>query len=177
MNRAVRRFRTLPIRSRLALLVAAAVAFGVAAVSVTCWFIVQGKLYDEIDTNLKAQKGPVSYGSVKRAGYNCGRDPKSSDESLHGRSEYYTQVVKADGTVCAFDGSAGTVKVTSSDMAMVKNPSWAGGAPRTGTDSEGNPVRVLIMPLIVTDGPVPVPTPVDNTAVVVAAPWRAPSPP
>ena len=46
MRRVVRRYRSLPIRSRLALLVAAAVAFAVAAVAVTCWFIVQGKLYD-----------------------------------------------------------------------------------------------------------------------------------
>ncbi|MGW7043925.1 sensor histidine kinase [Streptomyces avermitilis] len=170
MNRAVRRYRTLPIRSRLALLVAAAVAFGVAAVSVTCWFIVQGKLYDEIDTNLKAQKGPVSYGPLQRAIDNCGQDPKSSDDSPHGRYEYYTQVVKADGTVCAFDGSAGTVQVTSSDMAIAKNPKWGADAPRTGTDSEGNPVRVLAMPLVVTDGPFTRPTLVENDAIIVAAP-------
>jgi two-component system sensor histidine kinase MprB len=61
VSKVLRRFRSLPIRSRLALLVAAAVAFGVAAVSVTCWFIVRGKLYEEINSNLRAQKGAVEY--------------------------------------------------------------------------------------------------------------------
>ena len=52
MSRFFRGFRALPIRSRLALLVEAAVAFAVAAVSVTCWFIVQGKLYEQVEDDL-----------------------------------------------------------------------------------------------------------------------------
>ncbi|MFF1638979.1 ATP-binding protein [Streptomyces sp. NPDC058246] len=171
MIKVVRRFRSLPIRTRLALLVAAAVAFGVAAVSVTCWFIVQGKLYQEINNNLKAQKGPVSYGAVQRAGNNCGKDPKSSTDSPR-RSEYYSQVVQANGTVCAFDNSAGTVKVTSSDTDVAKSPKLGVDTLRSGTDSNGDAVRVLTMPLVVSDGPVSGPSVVPNAALVVALPLK-----
>ncbi|WP_369247549.1 sensor histidine kinase [Streptomyces sp. R41] len=170
----IRRFRSLPLRSRLALLVAAAVAFGVAAVSVTCWFIVQGKLYDEVDNNLQAQKGPVQYGSVQRATKNCGQDPKSSSDNPRGRSDYYFQVVQANGTVCAFDGSAGTVKVADSDEDVAKDPKLGEDTFRTGTDSDGNAVRVLTVPLVVTSevpgGP---PSLVQDAALLVAIPLKS----
>ncbi|MEU5701222.1 HAMP domain-containing sensor histidine kinase [Streptomyces aurantiacus] len=151
MKRVVRRFTSLPIRSRLALLVAAAVAFAVAAVSVTCWFIVQGKLYDEIDSDLKSQKAPVPYSLVQDAVTNCSQDPTETT-GLRGRSEYYSQVVQTDGTVCAFDGSAGTVEVTGGDKDVAANPSVDVGKLRNGTDTDGRSVRVLTIPLV-TDGP------------------------
>jgi two-component system sensor histidine kinase MprB len=168
VSKVLRRFRSLPIRSRLALLVAAAVAFGVAAVSVTCWFIVRGKLYEEINSNLRAQKGAVEYGLIQRAISNCGQDPKHSSDGPR-RSEYYSQVVQVDGTVCAFDGSAGTVKVTDSDKAVAKDPNLHLTTLRTGTDSEGHAVRVLTMPLV-GDIPGAGPTLLPNVAFLVAVP-------
>lgn len=170
--RVLRRFKSLPIRSRLAMLVAAAVAFGVAAVSVTCWFIVRGKLYDELDNNLKAQKAPVSYGSFQRAIKNCGKDPKSGDGPR--RSEYYFQVVQTDGTVCTFDGSAGTVKITDSDKEVAKNPNWGGSTFRTGTDSDGNAVQVITMPLVVSSEiPGNSPTLFQDASLLVAIPLKS----
>ena len=66
-----RRFRSLPLRSRLALLVAAAVAFAVAAVSVTCWFIVQGKLYDELNNELQSSANRPQGGKLVSTISNC----------------------------------------------------------------------------------------------------------
>ncbi|WP_328495033.1 HAMP domain-containing histidine kinase [Streptomyces sp. NBC_00414] len=151
MKRVVRRFTSLPIRARLSLLVASAVAFAVAAVSVTCWFIVQGKLYDEIDSDLESQKAPVPISLARDALSNCGQDPTDTT-GFRGRSEYYSQVVQTDGTVCAFDGSAGTVEVTSGDTDLAKDPKIGAGEMRNGTDSNGHAVRVLTIPLV-TDGP------------------------
>ncbi|CAM5428775.1 histidine kinase OS=Streptomyces microflavus OX=1919 GN=Smic_43100 PE=4 SV=1 [Streptomyces microflavus] len=45
----VRRFRALPLRSRLAILVATAVAVAVAAVAVACWFVTRAQLEDQLD--------------------------------------------------------------------------------------------------------------------------------
>ncbi|MFD9461329.1 ATP-binding protein [Streptomyces sp. NPDC060027] len=148
----MRRFRSLPLRSRLALLVAAAVAFAVAAVSVTCWFIVQGKLYDEINNDLKSQRSPVPYVAVQSALDSCGEEPTGSG-GFRGHTEYYTQVVKADGSACAFSASAGLVKVTGSDKDLAKNPKLGEATFRNGTDSKGNAVRVMTMPLVLDNVP------------------------
>ncbi|MGI5196994.1 sensor histidine kinase [Streptomyces sp. CA-288835] len=142
----VRRLRSLPIRSRLALLVAAAVAFAVAAVSVACWFVVQTKLYDELDDDLmgKSHK-PQSIAEIQRLLSTC-PETSSDTDGYQRRSDYYFQLVKADGTPCAFGDSAGTVKVTDSDIDAIENAS-SGGRFRDGTDSDGNHVRVLTIPL------------------------------
>ncbi|MFD5075423.1 sensor histidine kinase [Streptomyces sp. NPDC058371] len=173
----IKRFRSLPIRSRLALLVAAAVAFAVAAVSVTCWFIVQGKLYDELNNDLAAQKGAVAYPLYEDARSNCGKDPKS-DASTYRHSESYAQVVLEDGTICAFDGSAGTVKVTSDDTDVAKNPAPDTNVNefRNGTDSNGTAVRVLTTPLVVTGIPGPNPERrvlISDAAFVIAVPLKS----
>jgi len=151
MSRLVRRFRTLPIRARLALLVAAAVAFAVAAVSVTCWFIVQGKLYGELDEDLQASVPralPVS--QVRTTLDAC---PQSPSESLPfgARVSGYAQIVHADGRACLIGNSAALVKVTGGDRAVARDPVIGEGAIRNGTDSEGNRVRVLTTALSVED--------------------------
>ncbi|AVH57950.1 MULTISPECIES: sensor histidine kinase [Streptomyces] len=170
----IRRFRSLPLRSRLALLVAAAVAFGVAAVSVTCWFIVQGKLYAEIDSSLQAQKQSMPYGLVQTALDNCGKNPSNNNYRM--RFDSYTQVVRANGTVCALDYSADTVKVTDSDKEMAQDPKPGMFTLRNGTDSNGDAVRVMTMPLIVTDVPNQLPTSrvmYSKAALVVAVPLKS----
>ncbi|MEV6106843.1 HAMP domain-containing sensor histidine kinase [Streptomyces sp. NPDC051940] len=48
-----RRFRSLPLRSRLALLTACAVAVAVAVVSLACWVIVRDRLISQVDDSLR----------------------------------------------------------------------------------------------------------------------------
>ncbi|MFD5629694.1 sensor histidine kinase [Streptomyces sp. NPDC127072] len=154
MRGVVRRFRSLPIRSRLAMLVAAAVAFGVAAVSVTCWFIVRGKLYEQVDDDLKAQSGPVRAGTVSSVISSCTTTP-SSDQLLPGSMSTtdYFQVVSANGKVCVFGNSAGVVEVTDTEKEAARSPNPNNGTLRNGTDSDGNPVRVLTSALVASEGP------------------------
>jgi two-component system, OmpR family, sensor histidine kinase MprB len=148
----VPRFRSLPIRSRLAMLVAAAVAFAVAAVSVTCWFIVQGKLYDQLDENLDEAARPQPYAAVAATLTECPRTPRDTLGGFQARDTIYLQLVKADGTACVSSNSEGTVKVTAADKNVVENASSRKGVFRNGTDSDGNAVRVLTAPLVVIPG-------------------------
>ncbi|MDX2544834.1 HAMP domain-containing sensor histidine kinase [Streptomyces sp. WI04-05B] len=150
MSRVGRRFRTLPIRSRLALLVAAAVAFAVAAVSVTCWFIVQGKLYDQVNNDLEqaARMKPGQFQQMNDALANCTKTPQSTNPF---RNNLYTQVVKADGTTCVIANSEGAIKVTQADKNVIKNAASGRGIIRNGTDESGDPVRVMTSPLPLED--------------------------
>jgi two-component system, OmpR family, sensor histidine kinase MprB len=165
----IKRFRSLPLRSRLALLVAAAVAFGVAAVSVSCWFIVQGKLYEQVDSNLKNGGGRVRSGGLASVLSNCTTTPSAQDDRGPQRPTYYTQVINSDGAVCVYPTSAGLVKVTSSDTEIARNPTK--GILHNSTDSKGNPVRVLTTPLITTDGPAG-PQLYPDSALLVAYPLK-----
>ncbi|MEU1195626.1 HAMP domain-containing sensor histidine kinase [Streptomyces sp. NPDC005813] len=169
----IRRFRALPLRSRLALLVAAAVAFAVAAVSVTCWFIVRGKLYDQVDSELKSQASHPMRPAIVDSIANCGQTDQSDQApdpgELRANTEYYLQVVKVDGESCVSSNSFGTVKVTDSDTGLAKNPVRDEGILRNGVDTKGNPVRVLTAPLTI-DGPNGHPTVVADAAVLNALP-------
>ncbi|MEV5428286.1 HAMP domain-containing sensor histidine kinase [Streptomyces sp. NPDC052701] len=171
MTRALRRFRSLPIRSRLALLVAAAVAFAVAAVSVTCWFIVQGKLYDELDNGLESSVGTLRPDQFQALTRTCPQTPSDS-LGMGPRPKTYVQVVRVDGRVCLFDSSAAQVKVTGGDRAVAKDPDPAEPPRlRNGTDSDGNAVRVLTTAVVIKDGPVPQGVATDY-ALVIAVPLK-----
>ncbi|MEV7390915.1 HAMP domain-containing sensor histidine kinase [Streptomyces sp. NPDC091215] len=140
MNTLARRFRTLPIRARLSMLVAAAVAFAVAAVSVTCWFIVQGKLYDQLRTDLERQQhGPAVVSAIDVALADCSETPQGNTNY---RSNY-GQVVTTDGTICLMPGSTDEVKVTQDDKNVIKNGDTGTLYFRNGTDKDGAAVRVM----------------------------------
>ncbi|MEU3933872.1 HAMP domain-containing sensor histidine kinase [Streptomyces sp. NPDC029044] len=151
-RRAVRRFRSLPIRSRLALLVAAAVAFAVAAVSVTCWFIVQGKLYDEIDNDLRSSVGPLRSDDFQRLTQDCRQTP-TDELGMGSRPKSYGQLVEVDGNVCLFPSSTAQVQVSGDDKAVAGDPDPNQGHIRDGTDNEGNKLRVLTTAVVIKDGP------------------------
>ncbi|MFF7645380.1 ATP-binding protein [Streptomyces canus] len=147
MKRLVRRYRSLPLRSRLALLVAAAVAFAVAAVSVTCWFIVQGKLYEQLDRDLqRGTDGPQQVRQMQQAQFaldNCSRTSQGTGV-FRGN---YTQVVTESGKVCVFGDSVGTVEVARADENAIKNADRDKLYFRNGTDDDGSAVRVMTQPL------------------------------
>ncbi|MEV2216386.1 HAMP domain-containing sensor histidine kinase [Streptomyces sp. NPDC050997] len=170
MRKVVRRFRSLPIRSRLALLVAAAVAFAVAAVSVTCWFIVQGKLYGELNNDLQSSMRGMPSDAFDQLTKTCLQEPRSDTLGM-GRLKSYAQVVTSDGKVCLVNDSTAQVKITDGDKAVAKNPDPDSGTLRNGTDSDGNAVRVLTTAVVIKDGPV-VRGVVADYALVIAVPLK-----
>ncbi|MEV6169023.1 HAMP domain-containing sensor histidine kinase [Streptomyces sp. NPDC051954] len=146
MSKVLRRFRSLPIRARLAMLVAAAVAFGVAAVSVTCWFIVQGKLYEQVDSDLtQTLRQPRLDDQINNVLAICSEDARGIGNS-------YFQVVKEDGTVCVNAFSSGKVKVSDTDKKVIENGS-KDAVFHNGTAENGDDVRVLTLPLSTNEGP------------------------
>src|SRR5690606_21129724 len=167
----LRRFRTLPMRARLSLLVAAAVASAVAAVSVTCWFIVQGKLYEQLDKDLEKAtvlQGPQREGEIRSALNTCTATPRDTVDGSF--QDTYSQVVRSDGTVCLFPSSAGRIDVTRSDREVIASAgSASSGVHRDGTDQNGDPVRVLTLPLVINN---PTTLTSSKAAVLVAVPLK-----
>ncbi|MFF4902975.1 sensor histidine kinase [Streptomyces sp. NPDC001068] len=147
MTGLTRRLRTLPIRARLSMLVAAAVAFAVAAVSVTCWFIVQGKLYEQLDNDLGKGllHGPPQYpaGQLRNTLLAC-TDTVPEDEGFR---RNYGQLVTEDGKICLFGDSTGKIKVTRADEEVIKAGNLRQLNFRNGTDGDGNELRVMTLSL------------------------------
>jgi len=166
--RFVRRVRSLPIRSRLALLVAAAVAFAVAAVSVTCWFIVQGKLYDQLNNDLKKAAGKPEYTDVVNAVRDCTQTAQPSTGPFFRNS--YLQVVLESGKACVIGGSAGAVNVTQADKDLVKSDDVNDPRFHDGTATDGTAVRVMVLrlPLAVAEGD----DAPGNSALMIALPLK-----
>jgi two-component system sensor histidine kinase MprB len=128
------------------MLVASAVAFAVAAVSVTCWFIVQGQLYSEVDDQLeKAVSGPGQLQQAQLALNDC----VSTPQAIAGPQfqDRYSQVVTDDGTVCLIGASPGKIKIVHADKEEIKNGNDRSIYFRNGTDEEGNDLRVSTRPL------------------------------
>ncbi|GAA4786989.1 HAMP domain-containing sensor histidine kinase [Streptomyces ziwulingensis] len=163
----IRRLRNLPLRSRLALLVAAAVAFAVAAVSVTCWFIVQGKLYDQLDNELRKAtvlKDPQQVSQLRDALANCTQDSRGG-----GFRNTYSQVVTADGTTCLFTDSVGEIAVTAADRKVINSAGAQPNLLRNGTDEDGNALRVLTVQLTLSN---PITEASSHAALIAAVPLK-----
>ncbi|WP_428953823.1 HAMP domain-containing sensor histidine kinase [Streptomyces sp. cg35] len=151
MSAVLRRLRGLPLRSRLAVLTAAAVAFAVAAVAVTCWFIVRGQLYRQVDDDLRDSVSNISPSDYATVVATCSPSP-STDNRPRPAQIYYVQVVKSDGTVCVWPNSVGSVKTTDGDQEIAAS---SDPTPRfrNGTAGDGTSVRVMTR-AAVTAGPV-----------------------
>ncbi|CAM5649187.1 histidine kinase OS=Streptomyces aurantiogriseus OX=66870 GN=GCM10010251_71660 PE=4 SV=1 [Streptomyces aurantiogriseus] len=167
------------------MLVAAAVAFAVAAVSVTCWFIVQGKLYQQVNEDLNKMSQPQRLSMVEGLLAACPEAVPTDQAAQNDQNDFgglrtqstYIQLVKADGTSCVSPNSAGTVKVTGSDKKVIEDASSSDeiihdGFIRNGTDSEGNAVRVLTSPLLVTQSMGSPPQLYPDTALLIAVPLK-----
>ncbi|MFC5804032.1 sensor histidine kinase [Streptomyces formicae] len=129
----IRRFQALPLRSRLALLTASAVALAVAAVAVTAWLLTRTQLNQELDTTLSSTSAQT--GTAVEAVRTCGAATERSAEP----GFVYVQVVLADGTRCVVAGSH-PVKVHAEDLEVAR-----GTRPESlhsSTTDDGAEVRV-----------------------------------
>ncbi len=130
------RFRSLPLRSRLALMTAAAVAAAVAAVAVAAWFLTEDQLLRQLDASLRAPVRPSVVLNVVR---NCGTDGQAGPYPGPPGPFSYTQLVQSDGTVCVMRGSK-TVKVQSYDREVAAGQ--LAGVIHDGRTTDGEAVRV-----------------------------------
>ncbi len=139
-------FKALPLRSRLALLVAAAVGFAVAAVAVAAWFTARGQLLGQLDDSLKNTTPRINTAMSSCA-------PGSPPSPGVVGAQTYVQVVLPDAPPCVVEGKE--IKVTKYDLAIAKavaSGDWASRglfAKHDSRTANGEPVRVYtrVMPV------------------------------
>ncbi|MEU4213599.1 HAMP domain-containing sensor histidine kinase [Streptomyces sp. NPDC026206] len=108
----ISRYRRLPLRSRLALLTAAAVAVAVALAAGACWLVTEQQLSHQRDTTLTSQR--VDDRSVQVLVQSCGTNPSGLPPAP---GSYTVQVVTAGGLVCTTPGKS-SIRVTEDDVAV-----------------------------------------------------------
>ncbi|MFI6944242.1 ATP-binding protein [Streptomyces sp. NPDC050418] len=133
----IRRFRALPLRSRLALLVAAAVAVAVAAVSVACWLLAREQLRDELDRSL--QSISVNEGYLAATARSCTDQERRLPPTV-GPLIAYVQIVQPDGSRCVAPG-AKAVKVQEGDLEVAQQ--LRSEVLHDGVTDSGQAVRVF----------------------------------
>ncbi|MFJ2025865.1 ATP-binding protein [Streptomyces sp. NPDC087897] len=112
-NRFVRRFRALPLRSRLALLVATAVAVAVAAVAAACWFVTREQLEDQLDDSLRNAK--MDNAPMRDLLTSCLSGGQLPAQEFPG--QYTVQIVAANGDYCTAPNTT-PVPARPSDVAV-----------------------------------------------------------
>ncbi|MEV6758736.1 HAMP domain-containing sensor histidine kinase [Streptomyces sp. NPDC051214] len=139
MKGLVRRYRSMPLRSRLALLVTCAVALAVAAVAVSCWLLTRAQLRDQMDDSLRSLN--VGRGYLLETTADC-RDTGTSPngETAPGTTTVFVQVIQPDGTRCVGRGSTPVV-VTETDLEVAQHARTP--TLRDGRTESGASVRVL----------------------------------
>ncbi|MEU7067571.1 HAMP domain-containing sensor histidine kinase [Streptomyces sp. NPDC053429] len=142
----VNRFRALPLRSRLALLVTVAVAVAVAAVAVVSWFMVRTQLRDQLDSSLRSTNASAQANQTLSEVGCREKVPGAIVNNLSAQ----VQIVLPAGGRCWVDGK-NTLPVTSYDLQVAQGR--RGPVLYDGRTTEGTPVRVYTQPVTVS-GPV-----------------------
>ncbi|MEU9061106.1 HAMP domain-containing sensor histidine kinase [Streptomyces sp. NPDC048430] len=136
-----RRLRALPLRSRLALLVATAVAVAVAAVAAACWFVTQQQLEQQLDKTLRGSKVDQLYLSQLYA--YCQGGTSQEPRPFTGVT---VQLIDSQGTVCiASEAATSKLPVGSEDLEVAKRQ--RSYALHTETAENGTDMRVYTTPL------------------------------
>lgn len=135
MRSLARRVRALPIRARLSLLVASAVAFAVAAVSVACWFLVREQLYNQLDDQLRSEQ--VSRGLLNSMLRNC--QSVTPEEIPQVPNAPVVTILYSDGSTCVNPGNE-EVRVQDADVDVADGR--AKDALHTAKTTDGTTMRV-----------------------------------
>ncbi|MGA4849770.1 HAMP domain-containing sensor histidine kinase [Streptomyces sp. G5(2025)] len=148
MSGLVRRFRGLPLRSRLALLVATAVAVAVAMAAAVCWFVVRDALVDSLDDSLDQSRVTDNWdnyvnGMIDADG-RCRRTIVDQNNAPPNLLDQTVQVVDQTGGSCVVLGKQSlALKKADTAVALRESPSTFHNA----TASDGTEYRVLTYPL------------------------------
>ncbi|WP_354645010.1 HAMP domain-containing sensor histidine kinase [Kitasatospora camelliae] len=138
-GRLVSWYRGRSLRSRLALLTAAAVAVVIALSALACWFVVRNQLYGQVETSLK-QAPPLPANPRVL----CADNPQKAlaDAQLDDRrppNKWDTQLVSAGGEYCFPLGSTRIIKSAPSDFTVPDTPGYSF---RDGSFQDGTPAMI-----------------------------------
>ncbi|MFC7309388.1 ATP-binding protein [Streptomyces monticola] len=158
MSGAVRRFRELPLRSRLALLVATAVAVAVAASAMACWIVVRNSLYESLDDALRGNRLTrtdalqlVDPGGRCRTAVPSRATPDLFKQTI--------QLVDGDGNSCIVFGTK-AIDVDAADVSVARGNSDE--TIHNATAANGAEYRVYTYPLEGVNGAVSVARPLSE---------------
>ncbi|MFI9106316.1 ATP-binding protein [Streptomyces fildesensis] len=151
--------KRLPLRSRLAILTAAAVAVAVAAVALSCWLITKQQLTEQLDSTLRSVK--VGQNDARVLIRSC----NSPSQLMLQPTPYTIQILSDTGETCTYPGKA-KLAVHDSDLAVAKGTQRYTVHNTTTADSSRTDMRVVTSPL---DSP-PGGPPATGIAVSVAQP-------
>ncbi|MFJ3586122.1 sensor histidine kinase [Streptomyces sp. NPDC090127] len=133
-------FRSRPLRSRLALLTATAVAMAVAAVSLACWFVTRAQLEAELDSSLRSLK--LDDRVANTLALACARGDDSPVQ-LTGSYTATVQLVLSNGKVCTYGPAA--IPAQPDDLAVAR--AQVPDALHTTTAEDGSEMRVYTYPV------------------------------
>jgi two-component system, OmpR family, sensor histidine kinase MprB len=133
----VRWFRALPLRSRLAMLVASAVAVAVAAVALACWVTTRDRLTEQLDSSLRrAQPGQALVDALR---LNCAGQLPPNLRILTSPG-YTVQLVSAASTEACTPPEKSPIPVQRADRAVAAGEQQ--DAVHTTEAQDGTPMRV-----------------------------------
>ncbi|MFF3357072.1 sensor histidine kinase [Streptomyces sp. NPDC002917] len=141
MTGPLRWFRALPLRTRLAMLVATAVAVAVAAVAASCWFVTKAQLDEQMDDSLRRSKVDSNYLASLYA-YCRGATPLPPRPFS---GAYTVQLIDSQGTVCIAP-KISPLPVSSDDIAVTEREQDY--ALHSATAENGTKMRVFTYPLV-----------------------------
>lgn len=141
MTGPLRWFRALPLRTRLAMLVATAVAVAVAAVAASCWFVTKAQLDEQMDDSLRRSKVDSNYLASLYA-YCRGATPLPPRPFS---GAYTVQLIDSQGTVCIAP-KISPLPVSSADIAVTEGEQDY--ALHSATAENGTKMRVFTYPLV-----------------------------
>ncbi|MFE9783156.1 sensor histidine kinase [Streptomyces sp. NPDC005775] len=139
MTGPLQRIRALPLRSRLALLVATAVAVAVAAVAASCWFVTKAQLARQLDTTLRSSNVDDRY--LTSLYTYCRGAAQAPPRPYSGLT---VQLIDAQGTVCLAPESS-ELPVSGTDLAVVNHQ--RSSVLHSATDADGVRMRVYTAPV------------------------------
>ncbi|MFE9910893.1 sensor histidine kinase [Streptomyces clavifer] len=136
MTGPLRRLRALPIRSRLALLVATAVAVAVAAVAVACWFVTREQLEQQLDQSLRNSTA-IDETYVQSLLNACAG---TAARQRPAPGSYSVQIVATTGAPCPAPPRPEPFPTTEEDIAVASGD--RDNVLHTVTDTDGTKLRV-----------------------------------
>ncbi|MDJ0345097.1 HAMP domain-containing sensor histidine kinase [Streptomyces sp. PH10-H1] len=148
--------KRLPLRSRLAILTAAAVAVAVAAVALSCWLITRQQLTDQLDKSLRQPNTVGEVAQVLKRNGCITSAPGPGDHAMFNPTNVSAQLV-VDGQTCLIQGSE-TFPVQASDLAVIPGPDHLPtDRPNTLTHTvktrHGRELRVYTVPVTINGRP------------------------
>ncbi|WP_037911906.1 sensor histidine kinase [Actinacidiphila yeochonensis] len=137
----LRRLRSLPLRSRLSILTAAAVAVAVALAALACWLITRNELNTQLEKSLNQSQDVVLQQLRAHPTLLCGGQAPTNGQFVN-PSNVLAQVVLSNGTVCSVTGS-GTFPATAADREQVVVPGSPPGSVTHTVRADGHDLKVL----------------------------------